>query len=161
MFNKKMIDRTFSGTRSSVVSGREVSHRAVARRAAAEGMVLLKNEGGVLPLAAGSRVALYGSGASQTVKGGTGSGDVNERACVSIYQGMKEAGYVVANEDWWRITMSGMSGRGWPGGMIFWQRARVNRMRPLIFSPFTHLRLLCGLWGKRWKKRMPMWLSIF
>ena len=100
MFNKKMIDRTFSGTRSSVVSGREVSHRAVARRAAAEGMVLLKNEGGVLPLAAGSRVALYGSGASQTVKGGTGSGDVNERACVSIYQGMKEAGYVVANEDW-------------------------------------------------------------
>ncbi len=100
MFNKKMIDRTFSGTRSSVVSGREVSHRAVARRAAAEGMVLLKNEGGVLPLAAGSRVALYGSGASQTVKGGTGSGDVNERVCVSIYQGMKEAGYVVANEDW-------------------------------------------------------------
>ena len=100
MFNKKMIDRTFSGTRSSVVSGREVSHRAVARRAAAEGMVLLKNEGGVLPLAAGSRVALYGSGASQTVKGGTGSGDVNERVCVSVYQGMKEAGYVVANEDW-------------------------------------------------------------
>lgn len=100
MFNKKMIERTFSGTRDKAVSGREIAHREIARRAAAEGMVLLKNEGGVLPLAAGSRVALYGSGASRTVKGGTGSGDVNERACISIYQGMKDAGYVIANEDW-------------------------------------------------------------
>ncbi len=100
MFNKKMIERSFSGTRDKAVSGREIAHREIARKAAAEGMVLLKNEGGVLPLAAGSRVALYGSGASRTVKGGTGSGDVNERACISIYQGMKDAGYVIANEDW-------------------------------------------------------------
>lgn len=53
-------------------------------------MVLLKNEG-ILPLKEGTKIALYGVGASRTIKGGTGSGDVNERETVSIYQGMKNA----------------------------------------------------------------------
>lgn len=48
-------------------------------------MVLLKNEGNLLPLEKGSKVALYGIGASKTIKGGTGSGDVNERDKVSIF----------------------------------------------------------------------------
>ncbi len=44
----------------------------------------------------------YGSmdGATKIVKGGTGSGDVNERECVTIYQGMKDGGYVITNEAW-------------------------------------------------------------
>lgn len=92
--------RTFSGTQNPEISKRELKNRTLARRAAAEGMVLLKNENQVLPLAPGSRVALYGIGASRTIKGGTGSGDVNERERVSIYQGMKQAGYVITNEDW-------------------------------------------------------------
>ena len=33
-------------------------------------------------------------------KGGTGSGDVNERETVSIYQGMKNAGFEITTEDW-------------------------------------------------------------
>ena len=92
--------RGFSGIRNPEISERELKNRAVARKAAAEGMVLLKNEKGILPLAPGSRVALYGIGASRTIKGGTGSGDVNERERVSIYQGMKHAGFVITNEDW-------------------------------------------------------------
>ena len=91
--------RTYSGTKDGSVSEREIANRKVARRAAAEGMVLLKNEG-VLPLKAGCRVALYGGAAVQTVKGGTGSGDVNEREVVSIYQGLKEEDLVLTNEDW-------------------------------------------------------------
>ncbi len=97
---RKMKKRDFSGTRDPEVSERELRNRTIARRAAAEGMVLLKNEGQLLPLAPGSRVALYGIGASKTIKGGTGSGDVNERESVSIYQGMKKAGYKITNEDW-------------------------------------------------------------
>lgn len=97
---KRLKKRAFSGTRNPQASEREIKNRAAARRAAAEGMVLLKNEAQVLPLAPGSRIALYGVGASKTIKGGTGSGDVNERESISIYQGMKNAGYIIANEDW-------------------------------------------------------------
>lgn len=52
----------------------EKENRLLARKAAAEGFVLLENNG-ILPLKPG-RIALYGSGARMTVKGGTGSGAV-------------------------------------------------------------------------------------
>ena len=91
--------RHFTGTTDNTVTKRELDNRKVARRAAAEGMVLLKNEG-ILPLKEGTKIALYGVGASRTIKGGTGSGDVNERETVSIYQGMKNAGFEITTEDW-------------------------------------------------------------
>ena len=92
--------RHFTGTTDNTVMKRELDNRKIARRAAAEGMVLLKNEGQLLPLKEGTKVALYGVGASRTIKGGTGSGDVNERETVSIYQGMKNAGFEITTEDW-------------------------------------------------------------
>lgn len=97
-----MKKRTFSGTTSNAVTERETINRKIARAAASEGMVLLKNEDHILPLKPGTKVALYGVGASKTVKGGTGSGDVNERESVSIYEGMKAAGYVITTENWIR-----------------------------------------------------------
>ena len=51
-------------------------HIALSRQAAQEGMVLLKNQGDLLPLAPGSRVALFDKGSFDYVKGGDGSGDV-------------------------------------------------------------------------------------
>lgn len=93
-------ERTFSGTTNPEVQSWETEHRQVAREAAAEGIVLLKNKDQILPLKAGSAVAIYGAGAGRTIKGGTGSGDVNEREKVSIFQGMKNAGYEVTNEEW-------------------------------------------------------------
>ena len=82
----------------------EAAHRALARRAAAESIVLLQNEGTVLPLAVGSRLALYGAGALQMVKGGTGSGDVNARPAVEIYDGLQRAGFTVTNRAWLRCA---------------------------------------------------------
>ena len=93
-------ERTFSGTTDPGVQLWELNHRQIAREAASEGIVLLKNEDNVLPLKQGSAVAIYGAGAGRTIKGGTGSGDVNERETVSICQGMKNAGYQVTSEDW-------------------------------------------------------------
>ncbi len=95
----KRAKRRFGGTREAAVSSRERENRAIAREAAAEGIVLMKNEG-ALPLPSGSTIALFGSGAGQTVKGGTGSGDVNEREAVSIYQGLLRAGYHITSGEW-------------------------------------------------------------
>ncbi len=91
--------RTYSGTTDNAPSEREERNRRFARRAAAEGMVLLKNEG-VLPLGPEKKAAVFGGGAVSTVKGGTGSGDVNEREVVSVYQGFTDAGIELTNRDW-------------------------------------------------------------
>lgn len=66
---------------------------AAARSAAGQGMVLLKNDRGRLPLAKGARVALFGNGSYETVTGGTGSGDVREAYAVSVVQGLEGAGF--------------------------------------------------------------------
>ena len=92
--------RTFNGTTSPEVTQRETDHRKLAREAVAEGFVLLENKDHFLPLAKGSKVGLYGAGAIRTIKGGTGSGDVNERDSVNIFQGMKNAGYGVTSSEW-------------------------------------------------------------
>ena len=88
-----------SGTLDSGVSQRETDHGLLARKIAAEGMVLLKNNG-LLPLDVSVPVALLGGGAVKTVKGGTGSGDVNNRENISIFQGMKEAGVHLVSGGW-------------------------------------------------------------
>ena len=53
------------------------AHHALARRAAAESLVLLKNEGSLLPLAAGSKVAVLGDFAKNPRYQGAGSSMVN------------------------------------------------------------------------------------
>lgn len=88
-----------SGTRKTAFSKRELKNARLARKAAAEGMVLLKNEA-VLPFNISVSVALFGSGAVYTVKGGIGSGDVNNRESISIYKGLKAAGVNIMSEDW-------------------------------------------------------------
>lgn len=89
----------YSGTREKQPSERELMHGKLARKAASEGIVLLKNEG-ILPLKKDTVAALLGYGAEKTVKGGIGSGDVNNRKNISIYQGLKEAGVKIVSEDW-------------------------------------------------------------
>ena len=53
------------------------AHHALARRAAEESLVLLKNEGALLPLAAGSKVAVIGDFAKNPRYQGAGSSMVN------------------------------------------------------------------------------------
>ncbi len=64
-------------------------HIALSRKAAGEGMVLLENNG-ILPLKEGSRVALFGIGSIDYVKGGGGSGQVYCAYTRNIYEGFKE-----------------------------------------------------------------------
>ncbi|MGN0403715.1 MAG: glycoside hydrolase family 3 protein [Bariatricus sp.] len=76
----------------------EQPHRAIARRAASEGIVLLENDG-TLPIKPGN-IALYGAGASMTIKGGTGSGEVNERQSTSILEGLEASGFQITTKSW-------------------------------------------------------------
>lgn len=83
---------------SNEMTEREKRNRGVAYRAACESMVLLKNEQ-VLPLKT-KKIALYGAGASKTVKGGTGSGEVNERHSVTVLEGLRSRGFEVTTMSW-------------------------------------------------------------
>ncbi len=61
---------------------------ALSRRAAAEGMLLLKNDG-ALPLAKGASVALFGEGQIRFSKGGQGSGDVKSAYVRTPLEGLR------------------------------------------------------------------------
>ena len=81
------------------VSEMEREHAALVRQLAPQGMVLLENDG-TLPLAGPERLALYGRGVRHTVRGGTGSGDVNARETVTVEEGFKKAGFTLTSGPW-------------------------------------------------------------
>lgn len=86
------------GDDGKIVTGSK-GHIALSRYAAAEGMVLLKNDNNLLPLRKGSKVALFGKGSADYVKGGGGSGDVTVAYVRNLCDGIEEkqtAGYLSA-----------------------------------------------------------------
>lgn len=90
---------SFYAMTSPEVTELEKKNQAAVRALAAECMVLLKNDG-TLPLAGVGKIAMYGNGVRHTIKGGTGSGDVNTREVVTIEQGMQAAGFSITSKRW-------------------------------------------------------------
>ena len=77
----------------------EIDHLNAVRALAPECMVLLRSDG-AFPLAEPGEIALFGSGARGTIKGGTGSGDVNSRHVTSIEEGLEAAGFTIVTRPW-------------------------------------------------------------
>lgn len=69
-------------------------HAKLVREAAAEGMVLLKNNGN-LPMEAKGNIALFGLSAYKSIAGGTGSGNVNKPYIRNISEGLEAAGFTL------------------------------------------------------------------
>ena len=97
-----MIGSSVTGMAASTnqTSEREVRNAQLSKEAAEEGMVLLENENQALPLAQGSKAALFGTGSYGTIKGGTGSGDVYNRYTISVYDALTST-YNISNMAWW------------------------------------------------------------
>ena len=66
------------------------AHIDLSRKAAAEGMVLLKNEEGFFPLKRGQKIAVFGKAQADYVKGGGGSGDVTVKYIRSVLEGLQK-----------------------------------------------------------------------
>ena len=73
-------------------------HVENARKIAADGMVLLKNEAEALPICP-EKIALFGAGAVDTVTCGTGSGYVTA-PMVTVRDGLMAAGFTLTSERW-------------------------------------------------------------
>lgn len=69
-------------------------HRETARKAAAEGMVLLENRD-MLPMSNTARIALFGNYSYDTQVGGSGSGYVHRTGKSNIYDGLENAGFIL------------------------------------------------------------------
>ena len=65
-------------------------HAKVAYEAAAEGIVLLENRDSTLPLDKKAKIAVFGTGQIETLRGGLGSGHTHPKYVISILEGLKE-----------------------------------------------------------------------
>ena len=72
----------------------QAAAEAASEAIAAEGIILLKNQNGTLPLAAGRKLNVFGT-ASTVIFGGAGSGGASSANTITIAQGLAEAGFEV------------------------------------------------------------------
>ncbi|MEI6139135.1 MAG: glycoside hydrolase family 3 C-terminal domain-containing protein [Mariniphaga sp.] len=75
------------------------THAKIAREAAAEGMVLLKNDKNALPFNNVKTVAVFGKISYYLIEAGTGSGGIRSNPyAISVNEGLKTAGFQVIKE---------------------------------------------------------------
>ena len=77
----------------------EQEHLDYVRETAKECTLFLKRNNS-FPLEKPCKLAAYGNGVRHTVKGGTGSGEVNSRFAINVEQGLKDAGFEITTEKW-------------------------------------------------------------
>ncbi len=140
-----------------VTAGKD--HIALSRRAAREGMVLLKNDDHVLPLAPGCRVALFGKATIDYVKGGGGSGDVTTPYVRNLYEGFAE----VAGADsvypgtvkYYQEYVSARYAEGWVPGMVAEPQVPEELLREARAFTDTAIVSFSRFSGEGWDRKHP------
>ena len=140
-----------------VTAGKE--HIALSRRAAREGMVLLKNEGGILPLSRGCKVALFGKATIDYVKGGGGSGDVTVPYVRNLYDGFAETlgreSVYPGTVDFYRQYVSARYAEGWVPGMVAEPTVPEDLLREARAFADTAVISLSRFSGEGWDRKSP------
>ena len=121
---------------------RETENLEVAYRAACEAVVLLKNDG-TLPLK-NKKVAVYGAGAIKTIKGGTGSGEVNERHSVTVLEGLRNRNFDIASEKWISDYESGYDAAVASYKEERMKRINIFKLNSIMQMMFENFRMPCG-----------------
>ena len=140
-----------------VTAGKE--HIALSRRAAREGMVLLKNEENALPLAAGTKVALFGKATIDYVKGGGGSGDVTVPYIRNLYDGFAE---VIGKDavypgtiQFYRDYVAAQYAAHWAPGMVAEPTVPAELLREARAFTETAVVSFSRFSGEGWDRKHP------
>lgn len=105
------------GPQGEAVTAAMAASADMTRQVAAEGIILLENRGGALPLTQGVPVNLFGYGSRDTVYGGSGSGSGDSTNNVTMAQGLQNAGFTVNQElvDFYAARFKERKGVGYTG----------------------------------------------
>lgn len=132
-------------------------HITLSKDAAKEGMVLLKNQNNVLPLAKGSRVALFGKATFDYVKGGGGSGDVTVAYTRNLYEGLKKkSAHVEVFEelaDFYRKNVQEQYAQGRAPGMTVEPALPEELLKKARAFTDTAVISICRFSGEGWDRK--------
>ena len=112
----------------------EKVHNDLIRKSGGDFTVLLRKDG-KFPLASPGKIALYGSGVRHTVKGGTGSGEVNSRFFVNVEEGIMNAGFEITSGKWLDLY-DDIRGNAWNKFVKAIRREAHRKLKPAILESF-------------------------
>ncbi|MDA3847131.1 MAG: glycoside hydrolase family 3 C-terminal domain-containing protein [Vallitaleaceae bacterium] len=134
-----------------------IQHRELSKLAANVGMVLLKNKDEVLPLEKGAKVALFGKGSFDYVKGGGGSGDVTVEYIKNLYDGMKalkeEVSVYEALSDYYREDVEKQYVHGAVPGMTVEPALPEDLLVKARTYTDTAIITICRFSGEGWDRK--------
>jgi len=140
---------------TKVTAGKE--HIALSKKAAKEGMVLLKNDGNLLPLAKGSKVALFGKASFDYVRGGGGSGEVTVSYARNLYEGFSllkdKVGVFEELSAFYRDNVKAQYQQGKVPGMTIEPEVPAELLRKARAYTDTAVITICRFSGEGWDRK--------
>ncbi len=134
-------------------------HVALSRRAAREGMVLLKNENNALPLPRGCRIALFGKATVDYVKGGGGSGDVTVPWTRNLFDGLAEVNgkesVFPGTVRYYQEYVAARYAEGWAPGMVAEPPVPEKLLREARAFADTAIISISRFSGEGWDRKSP------